>query len=49
MTLKELRKLRTKAYIEFYLRIRIILGLLSEIQSLEHVKFIFRRVKKLFS
>jgi radical SAM superfamily enzyme YgiQ (UPF0313 family) len=49
MTLKELKKYRTKAYMEFYLRLRIILGLLSEIQSLEHVKFIFRRVKKLFS
>jgi radical SAM superfamily enzyme YgiQ (UPF0313 family) len=49
MTLKELRKLRIKAYMEFYLRLRIILGLLSEIQSLEHVKFIYRRVKKLFS
>ena len=49
MTLKELRKLRTKAYMEFYLRFRIILGLLSEIQSIEHVKFLFRRVRKLFS
>jgi radical SAM superfamily enzyme YgiQ (UPF0313 family) len=49
MTLKELRKLRTKAYMEFYLRFRIIFGLLSEIQSIEHVKFLFRRVKKLFS
>jgi len=49
MTMKELKKYRTKAYMEFYLRLRIILGLLSEIQSLEHVKFIFRRVRKLFS
>lgn len=49
MTMKELKKYRTKAYMEFYLRVRIILGLLSEIQSLEHVKFIFRRVKKLFA
>lgn len=49
MTMQELRKYRTKAYMEFYLRLRIIFGLLSEIQSLEHVKFIFRRVKKLFS
>jgi anaerobic magnesium-protoporphyrin IX monomethyl ester cyclase len=49
MTLQELRKYRKKAYMEFYLRFRIIFGLLSEIQSLEHVKFIFRRVKKLFS
>ncbi len=49
MTMKELRKYRTKAYMEFYLRFRIISGLLSEIQSLEHVKFIFRRIRKLFS
>ncbi len=49
MTLKELRKYRKKAYMEFYLRLRIIFGLLSEIQSLEHVKFLLRRVKKLFS
>jgi hypothetical protein len=48
MTLEELRKYRLKAYIMFYLRLRIILGLLSEIQSFEHVKFIFRRVRKLF-
>lgn len=49
MTMEELKKYRTKAYMEFYLRLRIIFGLLSEIQSLEHVKFLFRRVKKLFS
>lgn len=49
MTLSELKRLRQKAYLEFYLRPRIILGLLSEIQSIEHLKFIFRRVKKLFS
>jgi citrate lyase synthetase len=47
MSLKELKKLRIKAYLEFYVRFRIIFGLLSEIQSMEHVKFIFRRVKKL--
>jgi radical SAM superfamily enzyme YgiQ (UPF0313 family) len=49
MTLEELRKYRKKAYMEFYLRLRIILGLFSEIQSFEHVKFLFRRVKKLFT
>lgn len=48
MTLKELRRYRQKAYMEFYLRFRIIFGLLSEIKSLEHLKFIFRRVMKLF-
>jgi radical SAM superfamily enzyme YgiQ (UPF0313 family) len=49
MTLKELRKLRMKAYMEFYLRLRVIVGLLSEVQSVEHVKFILRRIRKLFS
>ncbi len=49
MTLSELKRLRLKAYMAFYLRLRIILGLFSEIQSMEHVKFIFRRVMKLFS
>ncbi|MEM3101510.1 MAG: radical SAM protein [Candidatus Nitrosotenuis sp.] len=49
MTLKELQRLRLKAYREFYLRPRIILGILTEIQNLEHLKFIIRRVKKLFS
>ncbi len=49
MSMKELKKYRTKAYMEFYLRFRIIFGLLSEIQSFEHVKFIFRRVLKLFA
>jgi radical SAM superfamily enzyme YgiQ (UPF0313 family) len=49
MTLKELRQYRMRAYLEFYLRFRIIFGLLSEIKSFEHLKFIFRRVLKLFS
>ncbi len=49
MTLDELKKYRIKAYREFYLRPRIIFGLLSEIQNIEHLKFIFRRIIKLFS
>jgi radical SAM superfamily enzyme YgiQ (UPF0313 family) len=49
LTLRQLKILRLRAYLEFYLRPRIIWGLLSEIQSLEHLKFIFRRVMKLFS
>jgi radical SAM superfamily enzyme YgiQ (UPF0313 family) len=49
MTLEELKKYRKKAYLEFYLRLRIIFGLLSEVQSLEHVKFLLRRVIKIFS
>jgi len=49
LTLGQLKRLRLRAYLEFYLRPRIIWGMLSEIQSLEHFKFIFRRVLKLFS
>lgn len=49
ITLEELKKFRVQAYIGFYLRLRIIFGLISEIQSLEHVKFLVRRVAKLFS
>jgi len=49
ITLDELRKLRMKAYLGFYLRFRIIFGLLTEIRPIEHLKFIFRRVMKLFS
>ncbi|MBC8414036.1 MAG: radical SAM protein [Nitrospira sp.] len=49
MTMDELKKYRLKAYTGFYLRLRIILGLFSEIQNMEHVKFLYRRVAKLFS
>jgi len=49
MTLDELHSLRLKAYREFYLRARIILGILSEIRNLEHLKFILRRVLKILS
>lgn len=49
MTVAQLKRLRMRAYLEFYLRPRIIWGLLSEIQSLEHLKFILRRVGKLFA
>ncbi len=47
MTLKELQRLRLKAYREFYLRPRIIMGILTEIQNLEHLKFILRRIRKI--
>ncbi len=49
LTLRQLKMLRMRAYLEFYLRPRIILGMLSEIQSWEHLKFILRRVGKVFS
>ncbi|MBI4697472.1 MAG: radical SAM protein [Nitrospirae bacterium] len=49
MTIKELQGLLRKAYMEFYFRPRIILGLLKEIQSMEHFKNIFRRVKKMWT
>ena len=49
LTLGQLKRLRLRAYLEFYLRPKIIWGMLSEIQSREHLKFVFRRVLKLFS
>jgi radical SAM superfamily enzyme YgiQ (UPF0313 family) len=49
LTEDELQKLLRKAYLEFYFRPKIILGLLAEIQSLEHLKNILRRVKRMWS
>ncbi len=48
LTEDELQKLLRRAYFEFYFRPRIIFGLLSEIQSLEHLLNIFRRVKRMW-
>ncbi|MBI4683410.1 MAG: radical SAM protein [Nitrospirae bacterium] len=48
LTEGELQKLLRKAYFEFYFRPKIILGLLAEIQSLEHLKNILRRVKRMW-
>jgi hypothetical protein len=45
----ELQKLLRRAFIEFYFRPKIILGLLAEIKSLEHLKNILRRVKRMWS
>jgi len=49
MTEDELQKLLRRAYLEFYLRPKILLGLLAEIQSWEHLKNILRRVKRMWS
>lgn len=49
LTENELQKLLRRAYFEFYFRPRIIFGLLAEIQSLEHLKNILRRVKRMWS
>jgi radical SAM superfamily enzyme YgiQ (UPF0313 family) len=49
LTEEELQKLLRRAYFEFYLRPKILLGLLAEIQSFEHLKNILRRVKKMWS
>ncbi len=49
LTEDELQKLLRKAYLTFYLRPRIILGLLAEIQSWEHLLNILRRVKRMWS
>jgi radical SAM superfamily enzyme YgiQ (UPF0313 family) len=48
LTEYELQKLLRRAYLEFYLRPKIIFGLLAEIQSLEHLKNILRRVKRMW-
>jgi radical SAM superfamily enzyme YgiQ (UPF0313 family) len=48
LTENELQKLLRRAYFEFYLRPKILLGLLAEIQSLEHLKNILRRVKRMW-
>lgn len=45
----ELQKLLRRAYYEFYFRPKIIFGLLAEIQSIEHLKNILRRVKRMWS
>lgn len=49
LTEEELQKLLRKAFLEFYLRPKIMLGLLAEIQSIEHLKNILRRVKRMWS
>lgn len=49
LTEEELQKLLRRAFMEFYLRPKIIIGLLAEIQSLEHLKNILRRVKRMWS
>jgi radical SAM superfamily enzyme YgiQ (UPF0313 family) len=48
LTEDELQKLLRRAYFEFYFRPKIIIGLLAEIQSLEHLKNILRRVKRMW-
>jgi radical SAM superfamily enzyme YgiQ (UPF0313 family) len=48
LTEDELQKLLRRAYYEFYFRPKIIFGLLTEIQSLEHLKNILRRVKRMW-
>jgi len=48
LTEDELQKLLRKAYFEFYLRPKILFGLLSEIQSFEHLKNILLRVKRMW-
>jgi radical SAM superfamily enzyme YgiQ (UPF0313 family) len=49
LTEDELQKLLRRAYLEFYLRPKILFGLLAEIQSFEHLMNILRRVKKMWS
>lgn len=49
MTLNQLIRLRKKAFLKFYLRPKILWGLLTEIHSVAHLKYIFRRVMQLIS
>lgn len=43
LTEKELKNLQRKAFLQFYLRPKILWSLISEINSLEHFKFILQR------
>lgn len=49
LTEEELSKLLRRAFFEFYFRPKILLGLLYEIQSMEHLKNVLRRVKRMWS
>lgn len=49
LTMKQLKRLRLQAFLEFYLRPRIIWGLLSEIKSWEQVTYITKRILLLFT
>jgi radical SAM superfamily enzyme YgiQ (UPF0313 family) len=49
LTEEELQKLLRRAFMEFYMRPKIILGLLAEIKSWEHLKNILLRVKRMWS
>ena len=48
MTLGQLKRLRLRAFLEFYCRPRILFGLLSEIHSWEHLNFILKRIRRVF-
>ncbi len=48
LTEDELQKLLRRAYLEFYLRPKILIGLLAEIQSWEHLTNILRRVRRMW-
>ncbi len=43
LTENDMRKLRKKAFLSFYLRPKIILGLLKDIKNPKHFKFLFKR------
>ncbi|OGZ36676.1 MAG: hypothetical protein A3A94_00750 [Candidatus Portnoybacteria bacterium RIFCSPLOWO2_01_FULL_43_11] len=44
LTLKEIKKLRRRAFLEFYLRPKILIKMLSEIKSFSHFKIVLRRI-----
>jgi len=43
ITKKQLKKMQRRAFLEFHLRPRILLKMLSEIKSINHLKIIFKR------
>jgi radical SAM superfamily enzyme YgiQ (UPF0313 family) len=44
ITIEELKNLRRKAFLRFYLRPRILIKMVSEIKSLSHFKIVLRRI-----
>ncbi len=49
MTLLQIKMMIWKAWLGFYLRPRILIGLKSEIQSWQQLKVILRRLRRIFS
>lgn len=48
LTLRQLQRFRIRAYFEFYMRPKTLLGVISEVQSFQQFKFLAGRVLQLF-